>query len=157
MVAANILTNLVDSETPVSHYSTKGFSTLAAANGSTDPRCVKGYFYSMSGHAQKSVEHYCELSGMTESELKVVSTPTIDDHLKAAEKFATKGVLAEVCSRIVLKISYFARISRLDLLSAVNMLAREVTRWTKACDDRLLRLVSYINCTKTNCTSTICL
>ena len=30
---------------------------------------------------------------------------------------------------------------------AVNYLARNVTKWTKACDKRLLRLISYINCT----------
>ena len=28
------------------------------------------------------------------------------------------------------------------------MLAREVTRWNQACDDRLKRLIAYINCTK---------
>lgn len=28
------------------------------------------------------------------------------------------------------------------------MLAREVAKWSAACDDRLLRLISYINCTK---------
>ena len=32
----------------------------------------------------------------------------------------------------------------------MNILAREVTRWTIACDDRLLRLISYLHCTK-NC------
>ena len=41
--------------------------------------------------------------------------------------------------------------ARPDLLWAVSSLAREVTRWTAACDDRLLRLISYINCTKHFC------
>ncbi len=30
----------------------------------------------------------------------------------------------------------------------VNLLAREVTRWTAACDRRLRRLISYMHCTK---------
>ena len=80
--------------------------------------------------------------------LKVVATPGIDDHHISSEKFETKGILSDVCSRIVLKVLFFARVARPDLLSSVNMLAREVTKWTAACDDRLLRLISYINCTK---------
>ena len=43
---------------------------------------------------------------------------------------------------------YLARIARPELLAAVNALARDVTRWTAACDDRLLRLISYVHCTK---------
>ena len=112
---------------------------------------MKSYFYSMEGHADKCVEKYCELAGITADQLKIVATPGIDDHLIAADKFVTKGVLSSVCSRIVLKILFFARISRPDLLACVNMLAREVTRWTAACDDRLLRLISYIACTKHFC------
>jgi len=37
---------------------------------------------------------------------------------------------------------------RPDLLFAVNALAREVTRWTMACDKRLHRLISYLHHTK---------
>ena len=40
---------------------------------------------------------------------------------------------------------------RPDLLWAVNSLAREVTRWTVACDRRLHRLVSYLHHTKHFC------
>ena len=53
-----------------------------------------------------------------------------------------------MATRIVLKALYLARIGRPDLLWAVNTLAREVTKWTVACDKRLLGLISYINCTK---------
>ena len=72
----------------------------------------------------------------------------MDDHQIALDDFNVKGTLSNVCSRIVLKVLLFARISRPDLLCAVNSLARDVTRWTKACDRRLLRLISYIHCTK---------
>ena len=112
---------------------------------------VRGYYYSMSGHAEKCVERYLDLAKMKIEDLKVVSTPCIDDHVISAEKFATKGILAPVCTRIVLKVLYFARIARPDLLASVNVLARDVTRWTIACDDRLLRLISYIHCTKHWC------
>ena len=50
-----------------------------------------------------------------------------------------------VCSRIVLKCFHFERIGRPDILWSVNKLARSITKWTKACDKRLNRLISYIS------------
>ena len=38
-----------------------------------------------------------------------------------------------------------ARIGRPDILWSVNKLARAITKWTKACDKRLNRLISYIH------------
>ena len=46
-----------------------------------------------------------------------------------------------------MKIMYGARMARQDLLRAVCVLARMLTRWDEMCDKRLLRLVSYINST----------
>ena len=45
----------------------------------------------------------------------------------------------------VLKCLYLARIGRPDILWSVNKLARSITKWTKACDKRLNRLISYIH------------
>ena len=50
-----------------------------------------------------------------------------------------------LCSQIVLKCLYLARIGRPDILWSVNKLARSITKWTKACDIRLNRLISYIH------------
>ena len=47
--------------------------------------------------------------------------------------------------KIVLQCLYLARIGRPDILWSVNKLARAVTKWTKACDKRLARLISYIH------------
>ena len=55
------------------------------------------------------------------------------------------GELSQVCSQIVLKCLYLARIGRPDILWSVNKLARSITKWTKACDKRLNRLMSYIH------------
>ena len=51
----------------------------------------------------------------------------------------------DTCSQIVLKCLYLARIGRPDILWSVNKLARSITKWTKACDKRLNRLISYIH------------
>ena len=53
-----------------------------------------------------------------------------------------------VCSQIVLKCLYLARIGRPDILWSVYKLARSITKWTKACDKRLNRLISYFHHTR---------
>ena len=55
------------------------------------------------------------------------------------------GELSKVCSQIVLRCLYLARIGKHDILWSVNKLARSITKWTKACDKRLNRLISYIH------------
>ena len=46
---------------------------------------------------------------------------------------------------MVLKCLYLARNGRLDILWSVNKFARSITKWTKACDKRLSRLISHIH------------
>ena len=53
--------------------------------------------------------------------------------------------MSKVCSHIVLKCLYLARIGRPDILSSANKLARSITKWTKACDKRLNRLILDIH------------
>ena len=53
------------------------------------------------------------------------------------------GEFSQVCSQIVLKCLYLARIGRNDILWSVNKFARSIRKWTKACDKRLSRLISY--------------
>ena len=62
-----------------------------------------------------------------------------------SKKKKSVGELSQVCSKIVLKCLYLARIGRPDILWSVNKLARSITKWTKACDKRLNRLISYIH------------
>ena len=81
----------------------------------------------------------------TAQQLYKVSTPCIDDHHFKKEEMKSVGELSHVCSQIVLKCLYLARIGRLDILWSVNKLARSITKWTKACDKRLNRLISYIH------------
>ena len=107
---------------------------------------ISSWSYDMAGHAKKCVERYCELANKTTQQLYKVSTPCIDDHhFKEEEEMKSVGELSQVCSQIVLKCLYLARIGRPDILWSVNELARSITKWTKACDKRLNRLISYIH------------
>ena len=99
----------------------------------------------MVGHAKKCVERYCELAKKTTQQLYKVSTPCIDDHHFKEEEMKSVGELSHVCSQIVLKCLYLARIGRPDILWSVNKLTRSITKWTNACDKRLNRLISYIH------------
>ena len=106
---------------------------------------ISSWSFDMEGHAKKCVERYCESANRTTQQLYKVSTPCIDDHRFKEEEMKSVGDLSQVCSQIVLKCLYLARIGRLDILWSVNKLARSITKWTKACDKRLNRLISYIH------------
>ena len=106
---------------------------------------ISSWSSDMAGHAKKCVERYCELANKTTQQLHKVSTPCIDDHHFKEEELKSVGELSQVCSQIVLKCLYLARIGRLDILWSLNKLARSITKWTKACDKRLNRLISYIH------------
>ena len=106
---------------------------------------ISSWSYGMEGHGKKCVERYCELANKTTQQLYKVSTPCIDDHHFKEEEMKSVGELSQVCTQIVLKCLYLARIGRPDILRSVNELARSITKWTNACDKRLNRLISYIH------------
>ena len=101
--------------------------------------------YDMQGHAKKCVEQYCELADKASQQFYKVSTPCIVDHHFEEEELKSVGQLSNVCCRIVLKCLYLVQIGRPDILWSVNKLARSITKWTKVCDKRLNRLISYIH------------
>ena len=106
---------------------------------------ISSWSYDMEGHTKKCVERYCELANRTTQQLYKVSTPCIDDHHYKEEELKSVGELPQVCSLFVLKCLYLAGIGRLDILWSVHKLARSITKWTKACDKRSCRLISYIH------------
>ena len=76
---------------------------------------ISWWSYDMAGHAKKCVERYCELANRTTQQLYKVSTPCIDDHHFKEEEMKSVGELSRVCSQIVLKCFYLARIGRPDI------------------------------------------
>ena len=96
----------------------------------------------------KCVERYCELANRTTQQLYNIATPCLDDHQFKEEELGSVGELSKVCSQIILRCLYLARIGRPDILWSVNKLARAVTKWTRAWDKRLARLISCIHHTR---------
>ena len=64
----------------------------------------------MEGHAQNCVERYCELANKKTEQLFKVSSPCLEDHHFRNEELDSVGELSHVCSQIVLKCLYLARI-----------------------------------------------
>ena len=113
------------------------------ASGKSDAETISSGSYDMEGHAKKCVERYCELANKTTQQFFKVATQCMDDHQLKEEENESVGELSKVCSQIVLKCLYLARIGRLDILWSVNNLARATTKWTKSCNTRLVRLILF--------------
>ena len=107
------------SKDTVDHYRTM-FESRISAGATEKLPCsenlrISSWSYDMEGHAKKCVERYCELANKTTQQLYKVSTPCIDDHHFKEEETKSVGELSHVCSQIVLKCLYLARIGRLDI------------------------------------------
>ena len=111
----------------------------------SDNLCISSSSFDMKGHAKKYVERYCELANKTTQQLYKESTPCVNDHHLKEEDLKSVGELSKVCSQIVLKCFFLARIGRPDIPWSVNKFARSITKWTKARDKRLSRLISFIH------------
>ena len=110
-----------------------------------DEKMVNGTQYEMTGFMEQCVERYPELAQVGVDSLKVVATPGMDEHSFSPEDWTEVGCLAPIAANVIMKVLYGARMFRYDLLHTVNALARDVTRWCRACDKKLHRLVSYIH------------
>ena len=106
---------------------------------------ISSWSYDMECHATECVERFCGLANKTTQQLCKVSTPCIDDQHFKEEEMKSVGDMSKVSSQIVLKCLHLALIGRPDILWSVNKLARSITKWTKACEKRLSRLISYIH------------
>ena len=104
---------------------------------------ISSWSYGMEGHAKKCVERYCELANRTTQQLYKASTPCIDDHHFRRRRIEIRGrivtsMLTNSFEILVLGTYWRTRYS-------VNKLARSITKWTKACDKRFSRLISYLH------------
>ena len=82
----------------------------------------------------------------TTQQLYKVATPCLRPSIQGRRN----GIcwrIPKVCSHKFLKCLYLARIGRPDILWSVNKFARAVTKWIRACDKRLARLISYFHYT----------
>jgi hypothetical protein len=84
-----------------------------------------------------------KLTGLKADKLKKVDTPFLDEGKE--DDSEAGGDLRPYASKVLMKVLFWARMCRYDLLRAVCGLARKVTQWTFGCDKRLHRLMCYIH------------
>ena len=88
------------------------------------------------------VKAYCSMTG--EKDVKLASTPFPPDGSITTHDYESKGELnAHACS-LVMKILWIGRLARPDLKKPPCDLSRKFTKWSKADDIKLRRLVGYI-------------
>ena len=88
---------------------------------------ISSWPHDVGSRAKNAWKDNCELANKTTQQLHRVATPSLDDH-QFEEGNGICGELSEVCSQIVLKCPYLARIGRPDILWSVNKLARAFTK-----------------------------
>ena len=72
----------------------------------------------------------------------------MEDSAFTQSDFDEVGKLSTVAASVLMKALYLARCCRFDLLHPICMLARQVTKWSRACDKRLHKLMSYLHHTR---------
>ena len=82
----------------------------ARASGKPDATTFSSWSYDMEGHAKKCVEKYCELANKNNS-TKLQRNAWMTTKFKE-EEMGSVGELSTICSQIVLKCLYLARIGR---------------------------------------------
>jgi hypothetical protein len=103
----------------------------------------------MSGFFKSCVESYLQLAGSHAKPLRKVDTPFCAEECSTRKGEAEEagGELAPIAARVLMKVLYGARMCRYDLLRVTCRLATRITKWSKACDRALHRLMAYINST----------
>ena len=83
---------------------------------------TRGVVYDMSSFLQQAVDKYRQLAGPEFQHLKKVSTPFHDDIIARPvdTEAESKGKLAPIASRVLMKHLFAARMARFDVLRAVQ-------------------------------------
>ena len=108
---------------------------------------VRAIRYDMFGFFQQCIDVYLQHAGIQRSQLRAAKTPSVDDHQLTDEDRATPGVLEKDAAKVIMKMLYGARLVRYELLWPICSIARMVSKWSKAEDKRLYRLICYLNTT----------
>ena len=108
---------------------------------------VRAVRYDMFGFFQQCIDVYCEHAKTDRSQLRTAKTPSVDDHALSEEDYNTPGVLEKEAAKVIMKMLYGARLVRYELLWPICSIARRVSKWSRAEDKRLFRLVCYIHST----------
>ena len=134
------------------HYGSNGPTTataqiqplegIKAAALNSDARRVPGIPCDMYGFTVQRVDLYCSTAGIKMRQLHIVKTPSLDEHVFTEKELQKPGGLAPDVAKVIMEMLYGARLVRCDLLWPMRSIARQISKWTVACDRGFFRLVS---------------
>ena len=75
----------------------------------------------------------------------------MDEGSLLATDQADRGQLSNVVAKLVMKFMWLGRMSRPDLLVAINVCAGHITKWTVNDDTHMTRLAGYVAATLDHC------
>ena len=106
--------------------------------------CDQGLALHPEDFAKQCVELYEQLSG---KKVKHFRIPHCDGGTLVDTNDQCVGQLSASSAKLVMKLMWLGRISRPDIMVAINTLARNITRWSTNYDKRAARLVGCIAAT----------
>ena len=77
--------------------------------------------------------------------------PHVDEGSLVATDRADRGQLSNVAAKLVMKFMWLGRMSRPELMVAINVCAGHITKWTVNDDNRMTRLAGYVAATLDHC------
>ncbi|CAE7293066.1 GIP [Symbiodinium sp. CCMP2592] len=104
--------------------------------------------FDMFDYAQQTVDLYKGLTGL--KALKHAATPFAPEASLPVSQEEIAGELAPNACKVLMKALWLGRLARPDLVKPIGDLATKVQKWSRNDDKKLLRLISYIDSTKTH-------
>ena len=104
--------------------------------------------FDMYDYAQQTVDLYKSLTGL--KVLKHAATPFAPESSLPQSQEEAAGELAPHACKVLMKALWLGRLARPDLVKPIGDLATKVQKWSRNDDKKLLRLISYIESTKTH-------
>jgi len=117
---------------------------LSKVLGGNHVMCDQGLALHPADFAKQYVELNEQLSG---KKVKHFRTPHCVRGTLVDTNDQCVGQLSASSAKLVMKLMWLGRISRPDIMVAINTLARNITRWNANDDKRAARLVGYITAT----------
>ncbi len=130
-------------QTELSHYLGCTHKVNAAPTAKDKGRVEVAF--DMSGYLTQSVASFRELANHSKPFLAAPTPYLVEERIIDDEK---QGLLASVAQSILPKLLYAARLARPDIVLAINLLSRNLTKWNSFHDRSLMRLVAYVEFSK---------
>ena len=133
----------LEDPTPLERFLGRHHDVVALDQSADNVAPATALSWNMEDFVDQTVQVYKDLTGV--AKLKYASTPFLPDGAVTILDEEERGELEGQASKILMKALWLARLARPDILKPICNLASCVQKWTRGCDRRLFRLISYLD------------